>query len=195
MTATLEKTLNRYLRLDPHTMERMADLSGKVVLIELPDWKLKFYLMPTESGVRLLNHYEGTVDTIIRGTPIALFRLSKTSGTDSKLFSEISITGDVELGQQFRELLHNIDIDWEEQISKFTGDVIGHQIGNMARRFKQWGKETRSSLQQNLTEYLQEEVQLLPPRQEVEDFFSDVKALQHDLARLEATLQHINIDE
>ena len=63
-TASLEKLINTYIRLDPETIARLANRSGKTILIEFPDWNFKFYLMPTHNGVQLLNHYEGDPDTI-----------------------------------------------------------------------------------------------------------------------------------
>lgn len=188
LIALLETIINRYLQLDAETAKKFADLSGKVIGIEMPSWKLRCYLFPAQTGVSLLNHYEGEVDTTISGSPFALLRATKTKETHSQLFSNVTITGDLELGQQVRDLLYEMEIDWEEHLAKYTGDVVAHQVGNVVRSITQWGKNTFTSLRQNLTEYLQEEARHLPPRQEVEDFYSDIRVLQHDVERTEAQL-------
>ena len=44
-------------------------------------------------------------------------------------------------------------------------------------------------MQQNLTEYLQEETKHLPAREEIEDFFDDVDNLKLRLDRLQAKMK------
>lgn len=182
LTATLETIFNRYLRLDPETISKLADLKGSVILIQFPDYKIQFYLLPNQTGVQLLNKYAGTVDTTIKSSPFTLLRQMK-----NKHFEKISITGDIELGQQVRDLLQQMNIDWEEQLSKFTGDVIAHQIGQGVRGVLGWGKKTADNMQQNVTEYLQEEALILPSKKEMNDFLMDVSTLRNDTERLEAT--------
>lgn len=184
ITGSLEKIFNRYLRMDPETIERLSHLQGKVILILFPDFNLQFYLLPTHNGVQLLNTYAGSVDTTIKTSPFALMRQLK-----NKDHSEITIEGDVELGQQIRDLLLQMNIDWEEQLSKITGDVVAHQIGKGFRSLLSWGKQTSHNMQQNVTEYLQEEAQLLPSRKEIEDFLNAVSFLRNDVERLEAKLE------
>jgi ubiquinone biosynthesis protein UbiJ len=46
-------------------------------------------------------------------------------------------------------------------------------------------EQSVTNLRQDLTEYLQEESKHLPPRQEVEDFFTDISELRDDVERLE----------
>lgn len=187
LTGSLEKIFNRYLRMDPETIDCLSQLQGKVILIIFPDFNLQFYLLPTQNGVQLLNTYAGTVDTTIKTSPFALMRQFK-----NKDHSEIFIEGDMELGQQIRDLLLQMNVDWEEQLSKITGDVVAHQIGRGFRGLLSWGKQTSHHMQQNVTEYLQEETQLLPSRKELDDFLTAVSFLRNDVERLEATLSLIS---
>lgn len=180
-TEILEKVIQRYLHLDAQTFARLAQFEGKALLLVFTDWNAAFYLLPTSNGIKILQHYEGTTDTVIRGSTVQLFKLHQRDD-----FSGVVIEGDTELGQQFRQLLQQLDIDWEEQLAKITGDVIAHKVANGARNFLQWCKQATRSLQQDLTEFLQEESRQLPPRQEIEDFFQAIAAIRHDVERLEA---------
>ena len=84
-----------------------------------------------------------------------------------------------------------MDIDWEEQLSKLTGDVIAHQLGNGARRIGTLLKHGRRTLQQDIGEYLQEELRVLPSRIETENFSSDVTRLSIDADRLAARIRRL----
>jgi ubiquinone biosynthesis accessory factor UbiJ len=189
-TAVLEQSINRYLGLDPQTIERIAALGHKVIKVELTDIHWQFYIFPEKNGLRFQNHYEGEVDSTIKGSMLALSYAS-IAGADktSSFVNKVEITGDVELGHTMRQILANVDIDWEEYLSRGVGDVLAHQIGNAARNLKVWGKQASRNLQRNVTEYLQEEIRYLPPREEVEDFFSDVQILRNDVERAEAKLK------
>ncbi len=179
--ASLETLLNTYLGMDPLTIEKCRDLTGKVVKIELSGLGLTLFVIPKGDGVQLLQHYAGIPDAVITGSPFTLF---KASLTDTKAMQDLNITGDVELGQRFHLLLREIDIDWEEHLSKITGDVIAHQLGNFARGAKQFCANTRKSMQANISEYLHEESRHLPPREELEDFYSDVSQIRNDVERI-----------
>jgi len=86
-------------------------------------------------------------------------------------------------------LFDEIDIDWEGHLAHFTGDVVAHQIGSLVREGQAFKERITSSLRRNVTEYLQEEVRLCPPSEELRDFFNDVDDLSLRSERLTA---HIN---
>lgn len=190
LTSLLEKALCRYLALDPETLKRLEALSGKVVKIELTDWNTVLYLFPSATGISIKDHYTGKPDATIKGTPFELLRIRLADEKKSAaLAKKLEITGDIHLAQTFNHIFQRIEIDWEEPLSTFTGDVIAHQIGSFARSLKHWALQTKKNTGLNITEYLQEESQHLPPREEVEDFFSDLSELQHAVARLEAKIK------
>ena len=189
LLAGLEAALNRYLRLDPDAMAGMAALQPRSIAIELQPLQLTLYVVPGEHGVRLRSRLETEPDTVLRGTPLGLAQLGLGSQSGKPLFSgNVSIEGDVETGQAFKAILDEMDIDWEEQISRLTGDVIAHQLGNTARRAVAALRRGRLTLEQDLNEYLHEELRLLPARVEIENFSADVAALAMDTDRLAARI-------
>ena len=80
----------------------------------------------------------------------------------------MEISGDTELAHQLSKILGTMDIDWEEQLSHFTGDLIAHRVGNLFRTARDWGANSSATLGLDIQEYLQEELRLLPGRLEIE---------------------------
>jgi ubiquinone biosynthesis protein UbiJ len=191
---TLEAALNRYLRLDPEATTRMASLAGRCIAIELSGIDLTLFMLPDEQGIRILENVdvEDGVDTTLHGTPLALARLGLGANTSKTLFSgDVTISGDVETGQAFKAILDDMDIDWEEQLSRLTGDIIAHQAGNVARRTQRVLSHGKVTLEQDLGDYLREELRVLPARIEVENFSADIDRIRTDADRLAARIQRL----
>lgn len=189
---TLELALNSYLQLDPEAAARMAGLAGRCIAIELRGIDLTLFMLPGEQGIRIQEGVEGGVDTTLHGTPLALARLGLGTDAGKTLFSgDVTITGDVETGQAFKAILDGMDIDWEEQLSRLTGDVIAHQLGNVARRTRRVLSHGKATLEQDLGEYLREELRVLPARIEVQNFSADVDRIRADTDRLAARIQRL----
>lgn len=187
--AGLEQAVNRYLALDPRAQTQMAQLHGRVIAFEVQGLGRTVYLVPTPTRLLILAEFEGEPDCRLRGTPLALARMTDQRTNSDLLFSgEVEISGDTELAHRFGKILAAMDIDWEEQISHFTGDIIAHQIGNTTRATLNWGSRALDTLSQDTQEYLQQELRLLPDRREIENFLSQVETLRDDVERLQARL-------
>lgn len=188
----LEAVINRYLRLDPAIGSRLASLSGRCIGIELRGIDVTLYVFPDEHGIQLRDHIEGEPDTVLRGTPLGMVRLGIGGNTEKTLFSgDVLIEGDVETGQAFKAILDGLDIDWEEQLSRLTGDVVAHQLGNAARRGRRAFRLGLGTLEKDIGEYLQEELRVLPTRIETENFSADVTRISMDADRLGARLKRL----
>lgn len=191
-TAMLEKALNTAVSLDPETLQRLEAFAGKVIAIELQGFNLTFYLLPAADGFTLLNRYAGEADTTLSGTPLGLAEMALGPDAGRVLFSgEVTIRGDVELGQKFKRLLDDLDIDWEEQLSHLTGDIAAHKLGDLFRATGAWGQQAIGVLGRNTAEYLQQESRDLPMAEEVAAFNQEVDTLRDDVARLDARIARL----
>ena len=191
--ATLEQLLNQAIRLDPETPRRLAPMHGRVIEIQLTGLAISLYLIPEPNGIQLLSQFEGEPDCTLRGSPLDLTRMRGTRESADQLFSgNVEISGDHRLAQQFGDFLSRLDLDWEEQLSKFTGDLLAHEIGTSARSLFGWAGGQTRTFQQNLQEYLQEELRLTPSRLEIEPFLQDVDRLRDDVERLEARIARLH---
>lgn len=179
--------LNRYLALDPESRHRLHALQNHVITIALNGTPFTFQLIFTEAHISVKTADFVTADTIITGTPLSLIHMTLTSGDRKKFFADdVSISGNIELGQQVIDLFDTLEIDWEEYLSRITGDIPAHRIHHTVSRFKNFTMRLQNTLMQNINEYIHEEKNISPPREALQDFFHDVDQLRMDTDRLEA---------
>ncbi|MFP3874909.1 MAG: SCP2 domain-containing protein [Thiohalophilus sp.] len=186
--AAVETALNQALRLDPVAFARLEQFEGKTIALELRGTGLTLTLLPGRDGIQILSASAGEADTVISGTPLALAELSLGDARRVLFAGEVHIRGDVETGQAFKRLLDSLDIDWEEQLSRLSGDVVAHHIGDLFRNLQQWSGQVRQVLGRNLAEYLQQESRQLATREAVNDFVREVDQLRDDSERLQARI-------
>ena len=190
--ASVETAFNRYLALDPEALSQLAGMEGKIVSIEIKGLNERLFLFPGDDGIMVLSDFDGDADTTLSGTPLALAKLSLSEDAAAVLFSgDVTISGDTRLGHQFKKILAQVNIDWEEQLSRLVGDITAHQIGNALRGFGQWFDRSKQSMELDLGEYLQEESRLLPARAEIDRFIHQVDELRESVDRLQARVQKL----
>lgn len=187
----LQTAINQAMKLDEQMPQKIQKLDGKTLEMVITPLNVNFYIHFKGSDMQLLHRIDGRPDTIIHSNPIGLIRLSllPTSKARSLFNDKIRISGDIELGQSVKKLFDEIDIDWEGHLAHFTGDVVAHQIGSFVRKGLEFKNQFSTSMQQNITEFLQEELRISPSRNELEDFFAEVDELVLSVDRLQA---HIN---
>jgi ubiquinone biosynthesis protein UbiJ len=191
LCGAIESALNFYLRQDPQALDQCSTLEGKIIAIDFMVPGLLFYFLPHASGVQVLSQYEGQVDTRLTGSPLGFARLTLVNKENALFTGAVHIEGDTETGQKFQELLAGTDWDWEEQLSRLTGDVIAHQIGKLSRQAQRLASDNRRTLERDISEYLHEEARLLPARDEVEFFLEQVDLLRSATDRLNARMQRL----
>ncbi len=189
--AALEAAVNAGLALDPETVTRLAALSGKVIAVELEGAGVTLFLLPGREGLRLMGRYDGEADTKLSGTPLALLRLRGGQPGEGLFSGDVKIHGDVELGRRMQRILGELDIDWEEHLSHLAGDVVAHQLGNLARGAMRWGRRAAENLQRDMVDYVQEERRDLPSKGELDEFLAAVDTLRSDLDRLTARIDRV----
>lgn len=188
LTEALESSINLVLKQDPDSLKKISALQGKVLAFEFTELDLTLYLFPHNEGIQVQYLYEGQADTTLQGSPLAFINMSLGDSSESFFSGEIRIKGDIELGQKFKLLLDQLQLDWEELLSKYTGDLIAFKIGSIIRNFSSWGKSTLKTIQLDIQEYLQDEGQLNPHSVDLENFTKNIGQLRDDTERLEARI-------
>jgi ubiquinone biosynthesis protein UbiJ len=187
----IESAGNRALDFDPDTRARLLKLAGKTVRLELLGVAGALFFQIERDGVRVHEAWERRTDLTIRGSPLAFTRMVLTGGDADIVESGIQIEGDAALAQQFANLLKHLDIDWEEWLSHYVGDIAAHQAGNILRDLSRWAKETRGTMEQNLAEYLVEESRILAGAEQVRVFLAAVDDIRADVDRLEHRIRRL----
>lgn len=192
LSVTVEAALNAWIDMDPDGKRRIAAFADKAIGLELKGVGRNLYLLPWSGGIRVYSHLDSEPDTIIAGTPLALLKM-RLNPEDRRdlLAGEVTIQGDVELGQKFSAFLNQLKPDWEEQLSRISGDVAAHQLGNLARGLTSWLRDTGSILLDDVSEILQQETRWAPPRTVIEPFLNRVDTLRADVDRLSARVKRL----
>lgn len=136
VTSGVELAMNQLLKLDDDSQQRLKKLSGKslqVTVKELP-WPLLF-TFSEQIDVRTviaadhdLASTSEPVDCLIELNLETLPKLKDSSQLTQLIQQkQLNLIGDIYVAQTFSALLKELDIDWEEQLSGYTGDVIAHQ--------------------------------------------------------------------
>ncbi|SHE22096.1 ubiquinone biosynthesis accessory factor UbiJ [methanotrophic endosymbiont of Bathymodiolus puteoserpentis (Logatchev)] len=188
-----ETALNKYLHLDEDIDLFLQPLTGKVIAITLLPFNETIYLCPTAQRIQIMDQYAETADTTLKGSLPAFGLMGLSSKPARSFFSgEVTIEGDLNLGHHFQQLFAQLDIDLEEQLSHYTGDIIAHKVGNLFRGLNDWQQESANTLKLNITEFLQDESKDLPPAPEINIFSQQVDQLKEDFDRLEARVTRLN---
>ena len=195
LAASLETALNAWLGQDMQSMAHLPELSGRVIELRITAPRFSLFFLPDARGVAIQSVFEGKPDAVIAGT---LGNLATSFGgrTEDRLFrGELSIEGDTDTAQRFEVLLTGVEFDWEEHLSRLTGDIIAHQVGGLVRAFGRLLRHGRETLRDDLGEYLQEEARILPARVEIEHFMENVDVLRSDADRLAARIARLRDDD
>jgi len=188
----IEKAINEYIALDPEMPEKIAQLSGKVVAIEILGLDKTLYISLHGSEIKLLEAFEKDPDTIISGTPAALFKMgTSASVTPLMLKGEVEIRGNTRLGREFKSLLSEMEIDWEEKLSQSIGDIPAHKIMSALAKLSRWGRAARTSIAEDISEYIQEESRDVVAGAELDVFNKNVDQLRDDVDRLQARFNQL----
>ncbi len=192
--SAVEAAINAWLKLDNESLPRFAELEGKIIRLHITGLDLNLYFFPCASGIQVLGNYPseedgGVVDATIHGSPMALILLGTSNNAGETLLkSDVEIDGDMRVAESFSDILKNVDIDWEELLSKLVGDIIAHQTGQVARGATSWFTETIEAMKLNTGEYINEESKLSPADAEVHHHMEQVDNVRMDVDRLEARI-------
>lgn len=188
--AAAEKIINAALAYDPATRIALAKLEPQLLAIVITQPPLRVYLAPRADGVHLLGQCEHSTTTELHGSLIALASLLKSDRVNLK-DSGVHVTGNSHFLAQLQTILKNIDIDWEEILSKIVGDIAGHQGANFIRSQLQWATDRVDTIQRLGTEFLTEEINALPSRAELNFFYQQVDDIQLDVDRIDARIEQL----
>ena len=190
----LAALLNRQIQAKTPARELCAELEDRVFAVRVKDTSLAMYIIVGAGEIFLVSEYGDDPDVVVTGSLLSLARLAGPEGDAVIRDNAVDLTGDAVLAQQFQRLLRYGRPDLEEELSGAVGDVVAHTVGEFARSVARWGKEARSTLRQNVSEYLQEESRTVPSRYETDAFRKKVESLRDDVARFEARLKRLEAE-
>ncbi len=188
LTGLVENLLNRNLDASPRARELCVQLRERRLAITLSGTSLRFAVESTGDSLRIWRHEGGEFHAEVEGTPLNLVALAGPEPEALLQRGAVSMRGDVELAQRYRELALLLRPDLEEELSRFVGDAPAHQLMRFASSALAFGRRAATTTVQNVAEYVAHERGDLVPQAEAEVFLEGVDRLREDVDRLEARL-------
>lgn len=173
----------------PEVRARCAELSGKLVVVELTDLELDFCIRPRDGGLDITQESSSEADARIRGRSIDLLRMARggRAGSDAA----VQVEGDAVLVEDLRKLMRDVDWDAEEHVARLLGDAPAHELGRFVRGVHHVASDAVWRLAGMGAEFLKFESRDLPRPDEVEEFVVAVDRLRDDVERAAARMHRI----
>jgi ubiquinone biosynthesis protein UbiJ len=189
ITERIESLLNRQVCASPRAMALVADLRGRHLAVQVSHTPWQWTLASDGAALRLSRESASLADATIRGTALSLAALAASREPTAAIRrGDVTIEGDAEIANRFRELGALLHPDVEEELSRLVGDVPAHNLGLAARAAAGWLRTSLRTTAANAAEYLAHERRDLVPRAEADGFLRDVDRLREDVDRLAARI-------
>jgi len=187
----LEKILNEIVTRDAYIAKQFSAFDSKCIeiLSRRPDFSLSVRFEDEAIKLSAIDSETLgiTVDATISGKAENLLALLARKPNQRALAdSSIDISGDATLVQDLHVTIQSLDIDWQDYLAPILGDVLSHELGQIERNAKQWGKSAGDNMERGVRDYLTEEARLVPGRLEVESFTDRLDQLRLRLDRVAA---------
>jgi ubiquinone biosynthesis protein UbiJ len=182
----LESMLNRRIAGSSRARALLAELAGRSMELRFAATPLRVRLAASADSLSVAPAGDAPADAVIEGTPLSFLRLSAGDAARSIRAGGMDVRGDAEVAEAFRRLLEAARPDFEEELSRLTGDAAAHWIAGFAREAADFGRRARDSLARSTSEYLAEESRDVPARAEADEFLEEVDRLREAVDRLEA---------
>ncbi|NGN99647.1 SCP2 domain-containing protein [Grimontia sp. S25] len=189
VTAVVETSLNTLLKQDVESQRRLARLKGKVLRVRLTDINKQLVFVFSQQ-IDVLADYEGDADCDL-ALAISVAPQLKDKANLTKLIKEdkLHLDGDIDVAQQFSNLLNGLNPDIAEWLSHYTGDVVAHTLVRGAQQGLAFLKQMTERNQRYVGELVVEEWRLAPGALEVAYFADQVDDVQSQASRLSARLE------
>ena len=188
----LETGLNKLQQLDTSAQQRRKILDGTIIGVMLKELNKPLYFVISKQQIDILSHYDGQADCFIRLNISALQELQNSHQLTHLIKTEqLEVEGDIQLVQQFSQLLTEMDIDWEEHLSTIIGDVVAHKMCYHSKCAKQTLFSQFKKIEKQSARFLTEEIKLAPSALEVAYFCEQVSELDTHSERLQARINHL----
>lgn len=195
--SAIELGINQLLSLDPKTSERLTKLNGKQLAIELKELDNTFVvafsdridlLLPEQSVEQQEQQWDCKITLSIMSAkelqdPSRITQLIKQDKLD--------VQGDMQIAQDFSALVKELDIDWEEHLSQYTGDVLAHHLIKTGRQVHNSAKAQLQKIANVISQGALEEKKIAAPAVAVVHHADQVHQTRADVERLQSRVDLI----
>ncbi len=200
ISGAIETLINQLLTLDPDSQQRLQKLnhaSLSVFIDGVSDGLTLHFADRVEVSVES-NSFEqlaaqmGARQCCIKTHLSVLPQLKETSQLTRLIQQQqLFLEGDIHVAQQASELFRQLDIDWEEQLARHTGDVVAHQAFSFTNKLFTSLSAMTAKGQRVVANAVVEEKELAAHKLAVIHFCDEVSDLRNDVERFEVRLAQL----
>lgn len=199
-TAALETAMNKLLSLDEDSAERLRQLAGKSLSVFITDTPVALRLVFADNVNVMagLGSFDDEVKILDKQSCCIQVSLDvlpqlKQSSRLTALIQEgkLTVEGELAVAQQVSSLFQALNIDWEDVVSQYTGDIMAHNLFTSANRVHQTMLGVIDNAKAGLGNALTEEKQIAAPALAVAHFCDQVSDLRDDAERAQARINKL----
>lgn len=165
----------------------LAPFAGNTICFDFVLAKANLLIL--EDGSLAIGANAASPEANIYAPPSLLLRMM---AGDESAKMQFKVTGDTHLATEFSKVLQNMRWDIEEDLSKITGDIAANKIVSLAKKSVTTAKRQATDTAEMLSEYWQEEKNILAKKRHVDQFNAAVDTLKSDVSRFEKRLEKLS---
>jgi ubiquinone biosynthesis protein UbiJ len=189
--AAAEAMLNRSIDASSRATELAGRLDSSSLQIEVDGWmRVRAAVHGGRLALAAAGDTDATADAVISGSLRAfgsMLRGARPTAAEER--AAVTLRGDAEIANLYRQLFLAARPDAEEELSRLIGDAPARTVSRLAEGIIGWARRTHRVFGENLAEYLQEESRDLVTKTEVEEFLQGVDQVRETADRVAARLQ------
>lgn len=189
----LESAINHLLSLDESSADGLARLEGKLLRVDLEGMGIMLFFTFNYGAVQVGLDAEDEPDTIITGSPAALFAMAAPDEISDWGLpgSGVQIQGDANLARDIGNLFSRLDPDWARPLTGLLGDTLGFQVASGIKQGAEaLGQAARTASDQAAT-YFRDTAAVLVNQQEMDEFTGEVDETREAVDRLQARVDRL----
>lgn len=191
----VELCLNQFIAHDPHLARKLFSFSNKILEIQSSTPAANLLIRFLDDKVRLSALSASTAgqhaDARIAGKASELFKLLMSTNGKPLASPGIEVSGDAVFIQDLLHMLRDADVQLGDYLAPWLGEIATREITHIAEQANTWGKQARTNLHRSVSDYIKEEISLVPDGAEIERFTEGTDHLKLALDRAEARLRII----
>ncbi len=195
----LDRAMHQASAESPRAVSLLRSLAGRRLAVRVQGTPWRFAVASTGETLRLTELRDDAkpadptpADATLSGAPVSLLALAGHDPQAAINRGDVTIGGDAEIAQQFRELGMLLRPDLEVALSRLIGRSAAHVTMRGLRAAIDGSRDRTRTLTQNLADYLAHERRDLVSGAEAEHFLRGVDEMRERLDRLEARIAEVD---
>jgi len=183
--------VNRGIDDDDEAQNLSDALDGRSLRITARPVPQPVLIAITDGLFELSTDTQRAADAEIAGTLIELNRLMFIDNQAPIREGHVQVTGDVDIADQFRELLLCARPDLEEKLAEWFGKSAATRVASVVRDTRDWATGVAEDATDRAADFLHEDSVQLPTHREINAHFDAVDDLVNAVERVEARLSRL----